>query len=54
MPDGAADRWAAVGAAVAVLVCAIVFEAAPVAWKLSAYVRSQGTAGQPVLLEVEL
>jgi O-antigen/teichoic acid export membrane protein len=42
-------RWSVVGAAVAVLACSAVFEAAPVARKLSAYHRSEGTEGQPVL-----
>jgi O-antigen/teichoic acid export membrane protein len=42
-------RWSVVGAAIAVLACSAVFEAAPVARKLSAYHRSEGTEGQPVL-----
>lgn len=41
-------RWSVVGAAVAVLACSAVFEAAPVARKLSAYHRSEGTKDKPV------
>ena len=42
-------RWSVVGAAVAMLACSAVFEAAPVARKLTMYHRSEGTAGKPVL-----
>ena len=45
----AAARWSAAGAAVAVLACAAIFEAAPVARRLSAYHRANGAAGHPVL-----
>ena len=45
----AATRWSVVGAAVAVLACSAVFEAVPVARKLSAWQRSQGARGKPVL-----
>jgi len=45
----AATRWSAVGAAAAVLVCSAVFEALPVARKLSAYHRSDGAEGKPAL-----
>jgi O-antigen/teichoic acid export membrane protein len=45
----AAMRWSTVGAAAAALVCAAAFEAAPVARRLSAYHRSEGTGGKPVL-----
>ena len=45
----AARQWSAAGAAVAALACAVVFEAAPVAGRLSAYHRSAGTGGRPVL-----
>jgi len=45
----AARRWSAVGAAAAALACAVVFEAAPVAGRLSAHQRSERTGGKPVL-----
>jgi O-antigen/teichoic acid export membrane protein len=45
----ATSRWSVVGAAVAMLACSAVLEAAPVARKLSAYHRSAGTGGWPVL-----
>jgi O-antigen/teichoic acid export membrane protein len=45
----AARQWSAAGAAVAALACAVVFEAAPVAGRLSAYHRPAGTGGRPVL-----
>jgi O-antigen/teichoic acid export membrane protein len=44
-----ASRWSATGAAAAVLACAIVFEAGPVAWKLSTYYGSPGAGARPVL-----
>jgi O-antigen/teichoic acid export membrane protein len=47
----AATHWSTVGAAVAALACSAVFEAAPVARRLSAYHRSEGTGGKPVLRE---
>jgi len=45
----AAARWSAVGAAAAVLACTAVLEATPAARKLSAYHRSEGGRGKPVL-----
>ena len=45
----AAWRWAAVGAAVAALACAAVFEATPVAARLSTYQRSDRNGVKPVL-----
>lgn len=45
----ATTRWSVVGAAVAVLACSAVFEAAPVAWKLSTYHKSEGSRDKPVL-----
>lgn len=41
-------RWSVVGAAAATLACSAVFEAAPVARKLTMYHRSEGTVGKPV------
>jgi hypothetical protein len=45
----AAQHWSMVGAAVAVLACAVVFEAVPMAHKLSAHHRSEGMGSKPVL-----
>jgi O-antigen/teichoic acid export membrane protein len=45
----AAQHWSVVGAAVAVLACAVVFEAVPMAQKLSAHHRSEGMGRKPVL-----
>jgi O-antigen/teichoic acid export membrane protein len=45
----AAERWSAAGAAAAVLGCAAIFEAAPVASRLSAYHHANGARGRPVL-----
>lgn len=45
----AASRWSAAGAATAVLGCAAIFEAGPVARRLSAYHRANGALGKPVL-----
>jgi O-antigen/teichoic acid export membrane protein len=48
----AARYWGVVGATFAVMVCSAVFEAAPVAYRLSAYYRSEGAAGKHVLKEM--
>jgi O-antigen/teichoic acid export membrane protein len=45
----AATRWSTVGAAAAALACAALFEAAPVADRLSAYLRSREPGGKPAL-----
>jgi O-antigen/teichoic acid export membrane protein len=45
----AAMRWSTVGAAVAALACAAIFEAAPVLRRLIEYHQSEGTRGRPVL-----
>ena len=45
----AAERWSAAGAAAAVLGCAAIFEAGPVARRLSAYHHANGARGRPVL-----
>lgn len=45
----AATRWSAAGAAGAMLACSVVFEAAPVVWRLSAYHRFRGSGGAAAL-----
>lgn len=45
----AAERWSAAGAAAAVLGCGAIFEAGPVARRLSAYHHANGARGRPVL-----
>ncbi len=51
LAGAAARRWSTVGAAVATLASALVFEAAPVARRLSAYHRSEGSGGKPMLIQ---